>query len=589
MTLARVALALAVCAAAPVAATVLVPLADDAMVAATDEAVTGVVEHVESVVTAAGAVETWATVRVVDVLKGRVASAHVVVRQPGGVIGDRAVVVLGTTPLAAGDGVLVLGRRAAGGGHRPVGMALGIYQLGIDARGTPVADRATGDRRGLRDLAGSVAGLAGTTPGSATMLARASAAHVVTAPTPVTAPFTFLGFPPASRWFEFDRGRTVEIRLANGDAKLGRARSDTLLRRAMAAWTEVPEATARLAVGPNTTTGPSVASGVCDGRSVAQFNDPAKEIDPMVGCSGVLAVGGFCARTTRIGPGGETFRVIEEGDLTMNRQLGACFSETDVSEVLTHEIGHVLGLGHSSERTLEGDPLLHDATMYFLAHFDGRGASVRADDVAGLRILYPGDSDGDGVPDEFDHCPGTTSGHPADEIGCACSDPDREPCPPGDVCTDSGCDFDSARCVVAPVDCTGGDPCLAGTCTLEAGCATEPVTGYDAVACALERDFAPAVCASDQIPAPYRRLVRRAGRIVAAARTTTPERQERRLDLAARRLARALARLARATDPARRRPVSPACAEALGLLTEDARLRVESRGVAAAIDPTPGS
>jgi hypothetical protein len=556
-------------------ATVLVPMSDEAMMSRTDAAVTGIVERVESLETAGGAIETWATVRVVDVLKGRPDRTRLVVRQPGGTVGDHTVVVYGTAPLVPGEAVLVLGRRARGGGVRPVGMALGVYRLALDAAGVAVAERATGDRRALDPLVSRLASITGTT-----------ARRLVAVPESVSDFFTFLGSPPG-RWFEIDRGLTVVIRPANGDADLGRARSDALLQQAFAAWTNVPDATARLALGEDAPTGPSVAGGVCDGRSVAQFNDPANELDDLVGCTGVLAVGGHCSKTTAIGPDGGTYRVITEGDLTMNRHIASCFSDTDVAEVLTHELGHVLGLGHSSENPNEPDPTLRDATMYYLAHFDGRGASVRADDIAGLRVLYPADDDGDGIPNPLDRCPGTPAGNPVDETGCACADAGHVACPPGDVCTVSRCAFETGACVVEPVDCTGGEPCLTGTCSLVGGCTTTPAEGYDAISCAFERSFAPAACIADRIPRSFRRLVRQAHALVTRARFASPDRQDRRLTRAVRKLDRAAGRIDRAADPARRRPLSPACADALRLLVSDARARVESRGaVAALLDPT---
>jgi hypothetical protein len=115
------------------------------------------------------------------------------------------------------------------------------------------------------------------------------------------------------------------------------------------------------------------------------------------------------------------------------------------------------------------------------------------------------------------------------------------------------------------------------------------VEGYDAISCALERTFAPPACDDDRIPRPFRRLVQRARAFVAKGRTASPERQETRLDRAAAKLVRAAQRLERAVDPMRRRPMSAACADALGLLVEDARLRVESRGTTVLFDPTPAS
>jgi hypothetical protein len=535
-------------------ATVVAPWPESEMFALADDVATGVVEHVETVVSASGAVETRATVRVATMLKGSPGTTRLVLRQPGGIVGDLVVGVFGTTPLAVGDAILVYARHDRGGGDRPLATGLGIYPLSPDALRAGAAIR-----RRLHD------------------------------PSIVTAPFTFLGAPPASRWFEFDRGLDVRIRSANADDSLGRTRSDTLVRQAFGAWDGVESATVRLALGTDAAEGPSIASGVCNGQSVVEFNDPADELPDLTNCSGVLAVGGFCAHATAIGPGGATYKVIDEGDIIVNRRVVDCFSERNLAEVLTHEIGHVLGLGHSSDDPSEPNPTLRNATMYFLAHFDGRGASLRDDDIAGISILYPADHDGDRIPDEFDDCLGTPAGATVDPSGCACADPGHVACTGDDTCNAASCDPTTAQCAVAPVDCTGGEPCLTGTCTLAAGCSTTPVTGFDAIDCALERDFTPEACAHDRVPRAARRLVTRGQSLVGRARHATGEGEDRLLDKAVRRLERALAAVEHAADPARKRPLSTDCAERLRLLVGDARVRVESRGTSSLFDPVPGS
>src|SRR5262249_28986678 len=154
-----------------------------------------------------------------------------------------------------------------------------------------------------------------------------------------------------------------------------------------------------LTLGTASTQAPSIAGGVCDGKNTFMFNDPYSEVDDMVSCSGVLAVGGFCNSGGTISVNGTTFQRIVGGDLRVNNGVGACFGTTSTAEVLTHEIGHAIGMGHSSEDPNEPNATLKDATMYFLAHFDGRGASVHSDDIAGVSAIYPGSApqpDGDG-------------------------------------------------------------------------------------------------------------------------------------------------------------------------------------------------
>src|SRR5207237_2052555 len=224
------------------------------------------------------------------------------------------------------------------------------------------------------------------------------------------AEFTLMDDPPG-RWFEADHGAPVVYQIAGGDSAIGVPASLAAIDGALAAWTNVSGASIVLQRGDATVPAPLR----CDGVSQLVFDDPFDEMPKPTACSGVLALGGYCTSSETDVLNGRTFFRITEGNITFNQGFAACafWNVTNLAEVATHEIGHTIGLGHSSEDD-NAPPVLKDATMYYRAHFDGRGASVHADDIAAVRYLYPGtdsanpnvdDSDGDGVADASDDCP----------------------------------------------------------------------------------------------------------------------------------------------------------------------------------------
>ena len=86
---------------------------------------------------------------------------------------------------------------------------------------------------------------------------------------------------------------------------------------------------------------------------------------------------------------GSPFNPISFGYIVLNHPKSSLSNAVTLEEVLTHEIGHVIGLAHSSEDAAEPDEALTEAIMYFQAHGDNRGASLNSYDITTVLKAYP--------------------------------------------------------------------------------------------------------------------------------------------------------------------------------------------------------
>ncbi len=189
------------------------------------------------------------------------------------------------------------------------------------------------------------------------------------------------------RWTSIDTGQAVIVNVEPDRNPLADDAAAVLqIRRAMAAWSDVPES--RLLVSPGNENADFTGSGAQSPAkayppsNVVLFGDPYGDITDPSGCSGTLAIGGYWRSGTLSGTvNNVTFYPALRLYVIFNDRF-ECFlgNAENLAEVATHELGHGLGFGHSS---------VADATMRSYAYGGGRGARLGEDDRDGAHCHYP--------------------------------------------------------------------------------------------------------------------------------------------------------------------------------------------------------
>ncbi len=362
------------------------------------------------------------------VLKGTVGESTILVRIPGGrAANGMELKIWGAPTFSAGERAILFLGRHADGSYRVLQLVLGAFREARmagqavayrDLSEVDVLDGAEAQANETRKLrhfdrfADWIADRASghlEVPNYYLFLPADSANSLL----PM---FTLLGDNGRnSRWFEFDSGGQITWRIDPDPLGGYSGNASDAFRNALGAWNAESHTPIRYNLAG--TSGLVAGFDHFDGQNVLLFDDPNDDVEGNFNCStgGTLAIGGPWFDPDVTGRwNNETFIRIQGADIVFNNGI-SCFFQTAsnptkaVEELMGHETGHTLGLGHSSENPGETNQTLRDALMYYRVHNDGRGARLSSDDIAGLRRLYDKNfNSGGGGGGNTNGCPANT-------------------------------------------------------------------------------------------------------------------------------------------------------------------------------------
>lgn len=386
-------------------ATTVVMLSDSELIVNSRLIVTGrVVSRISAWDDAHSMVWTYVEVRTERVLKGELSESTIVLKQLGGEAGASGMRVFGQPGFTPGERVLLYLNTGTDGSLHAAHAFMGKFSI-VANEGTEgeliersadapedvelLARTSVGEITNRTSLHSYIKKIQRTLRHEAAQIAEIDALRasqplvVVPAEYPRTKQQSG-GFKPeyafmtgGVRWMEADSGQAISY-YVNPNASPVAGGGAAEIARAMSAWSNQSGASIHLQ-----TAGQTGACGIAiDNTNTISFGDCLGQLDPPVGCSGVVALTAISYTNESKVVGGTTFNRLLEADTVFNKGM-SCFlgNSANLAEVTCHELGHSIGLAHSA------DP---SAILWAVAHGNGRDANLGADDKAGILAVYPG-------------------------------------------------------------------------------------------------------------------------------------------------------------------------------------------------------
>jgi len=389
-------------------ATTVVMVSDTDLIVSSSVIVTGTVISTTSAWDDTGSVVwTYVEVQTDLVLKGNISQRRIVLKQLGGSVGESGLRVFGQAGFALGERVLLYLNTGSDGTLHAAHNFIGKFSVKQDASdGREFVERLavssevevlaqSGDAEvtnsaPLDEYLGKIQNTLQTEAHRVAQFEKAqSSLPLLTVPPEYARKREqgsglvpeFVLFAGGVRWMEADQGQPISYYVnPSGSPVAGGASAE--IGRAMTAWTNQSGASIRLQqAGQTSSCGISV-----NGVNSISFGDCLNQLDPPVGCTGVVALTAISYTREPKVVSGVSFNRLIEADTVFNKGMD-CFLATssNLAEVACHELGHSIGLDHSADSA---------AIMWPTAHGRGRDATLGADDKAGVLSIYPASANG---------------------------------------------------------------------------------------------------------------------------------------------------------------------------------------------------